>query len=53
MRYDLAHGLLMINPHHLPTVLRDNLRSYGRELFDPTNLTLRTNFERRFDFDNP
>ncbi|MFI5399200.1 MAG: hypothetical protein ACHQ9S_27025 [Candidatus Binatia bacterium] len=53
IQYESQQRVLLINPHLLPIVLRTSLGTYRYELSDPANTTLRNNFERRFDFDNP
>lgn len=52
-RYDAGRQILVINPHHVPPLLRVNLDDYRDELLDPASLAVRANFETRFDFDNP
>ncbi len=53
LRFDPANKVLVINPHRLPAVLKDNLNSYRRKLLDTTNSDLRQKFEQRCDYDNP
>lgn len=40
---------LYINPELLVSQLKDHLQQYVDKLHDPSNITLRSNFERRFD----
>jgi len=51
--YDSVAGHLTLNPHRLPSTLRDHLSAYVRDLNDPTQRTLRANFEKRFDMEYP
>jgi len=44
-------GTLIVNPHKLVKVLIQHFGLYVNELTDATNISLRTNFERRFDFE--
>lgn len=49
--FDPQELRLKINPHLLVPALKVHLLEYGRELNDKKNLSLRQNFEKRFDFD--
>ena len=50
MLYDGVNKRLMINPHMLIPHLREHLKGYVKQLQDPTNIALRENFEKRFDY---
>jgi hypothetical protein len=45
-------GRLLINPHCLVANMREYLSNYTAKLRNPNNFSLRTNFEKRFDYDN-
>ena len=47
-----AAGTLVINPDILVSDLQIHFARYAAELRDPVNSGFRTNFEKRFDFDN-
>lgn len=49
--FDPQELRLKINPHLLVPALKAHLLEYGRELNEKNNVTLRNNFEKRFDFD--
>ena len=53
IRFDTTNRVLVINPHRLPTMLKDYLENYRKRLLDPANADLRQKFERRYDYDNP
>lgn len=46
---DSSRRIVLVNPHRWPGVLQDHFRRFLSELRDPSNMTLRTNFESRFD----
>lgn len=46
--YDPQNHLLIINPHRLPIALINHFSTYIKELKDPSNITLRLNFEKKF-----
>ncbi len=41
--------MLEVNPHSLPRALQEHFASYIRDLRDPDQLTLRQQFQQRFD----
>jgi len=47
---DISGTFVVANPHLLPKVLRGHLESYVKDLRDRNAATLRTNFERYFDW---
>jgi len=47
--YDRASDTISISPERLPRVLKAHLEQFKTELLNPTNATLRKEFERRFD----
>jgi hypothetical protein len=51
MVYEAQNQRLVINPHRLVPALTAHLEAYGNQLRDSTNIQLRNDFERRFDFD--
>ena len=48
--FDRTQSLLVINPHLVVPKLRGNFQDYCNQLRNPTNLALRQNFEKRFDY---
>ncbi len=51
--HDAVSGNLTLNPHKLPAALNAHLSEYVRKLKDPSQVLLRTNFEKRFDMEYP
>jgi hypothetical protein len=50
--YNTVTGQIAINPDQLVFDLQIKFAEYAAELRNPSNTTLRANFERRFDFDD-
>ena len=48
--YDPQNRSIVLNPHRLVPDLKQHLNEYVAKLLDPSNATLRTNFETRFDY---
>jgi hypothetical protein len=53
MRFDITNRRLHINPHLLVPALKIHLEDYGKRLRDKNNVQLRSNFEKRFDYEDP
>lgn len=51
MFFNLATGRVGINPHKLPSRLKDHLAAYCERLKNSENAALRSAFEARFDLD--
>jgi hypothetical protein len=49
MEYDPTTRTLSVSPQRLPVVLKTHLDSFKVQLLDPTNATLRQEFEKQFD----
>jgi len=52
LAYDQVSKKLAISPERLPRALKQHLQEFREKLLDPKNVSLRKNFERRFDEDN-
>lgn len=48
--FDPQNATLIINPHLLVPAIKEHFRKYVERLTNPDNITLRENFERRFDY---
>ena len=53
IRFNTTNKVLVINPHRLPAVLKGHLENYRVRLLDPAEITLRQNFDDRYNYDNP
>ena len=51
MQYDNTNRVVFINPDKLVEALQAHFEAYARELREPQNAALRSNFEKRFDLD--
>jgi len=50
LTYDEKRRYLTINPHNLVLRLKEHFEDYVNDLRQPSNVPLRENFERRFDY---
>lgn len=51
LAYNNTRKLIALNPHRLPKDLQHHANKYVEKLRDPLQIILRTNFEKRFNYD--